>query len=1202
MAAASRLYEAKLIRIDSGTETLTSTDLGRVAAKYYIDWQTAEKFAATLKPMMTDAELLEVFGMSKEFQQLKVREEEQGELESMWIDKQICPVQARGGASTIQGKVAILLQAYISNVGQFEATSLTSDLNYITQSASRLFRAMFDITLTRTVRMSGLAEKVLEWCKCVDMRLWDPPYHHILRHFCQPPNIGNDRSAGYEAKKGGVLKDWAVQKLEERGFDFWRIRDDRMTEGELANVLGVPIAAQTVLYYVKRVPYLNTKVKLQPITGNIVRIVLQLTADFEWSDRYSGFSEPFHIWVVDPSSEDLLHYETFVLTKKARNDLHELSFIVPLNEPRPPQYIVQVVSDRWVGLTFEEAFKVSHLMLPDQDSQHTELLDLTPLPKRALKNPAYEAIYPRFTHFNAIQTQVFHTLYHTDFNVLVGAPTGSGKTIISELAMLRLFNCTPTQKVVYIAPLKALSKERMIDWRDRLVKGLGKKVVELTGDFTPDLKALEEADVVVTTPEKFDGISRNWKTRDYVKRTGLIIIDEIHLLGADRGPVLEVIVSRMRFMASQLSQPIRFVGLSTALANAPDIADWLGIGAVGLFNFKPAVRPVPMTCHIQGYPEKHYCPRMATMNKPCLTAIKNHSAHKPVLIFVSSRRQTRITAFDLIAHMAQDDQMRQLVEFGNPPWIHMPSDEVSLWVDKAHDSNLKHCLGFGVGMHHAGLSENDRSLVEELFACGKIQILIATSTLAWGVNFPAHLVIVKGTEYYDGDTKRYVDMAITDVLQMIGRAGRPQFDDNAVSVVMVHEPKKAFYRKFLYSPFPVESSLHLCLADHLNAEIALGTVLDLKQAVQYLSWTYLFRRLSANPSYYNCTSDDSSREAMVKYFEALLLDSLEQLRKSGCITMTAAHLAEGEVVPLTFASTYLGKIASTYYLSHQSVRAFTRVMSSGTLAFAELLKLLADCHEYRNVPVRHNEDKMNEELAQRVPLKVHNFESPHTKALLLLQCHLWRLKLPIEDYQTDTKNILDQSIRVIQAMIDVAALHGHAKTAENLILLLQCIQQAVHPWQDPLFTVPGLSSESIAQLSPVTLASLVEDHYHPGLSRVSKGTAASVIDHVRKLPKLSVKSSIQQARTVEVTLTLDNSPSEYAVCPKFNKLKTVSWWVGLKSIDGDLIAIRKVMMSSKKGTSRQVKIDLVDDSSRAGLKVFVAPDSYVGLDQEMIVS
>ena len=97
-------------------------------------------------------------------------------------------------------------------------------------------------------------------------------------------------------------------------------------------------------------------------------------------------------------------------------------------------------------------------------------------------------------------------------------------------------------------------------------------------------------------------------------------------------------------------------------------------------------------------------------------------------------------------------------------------------------------------------------------------VLVCTSTLAWGVNFPAHLVVVKGTEFFDGKQKRYVDFPVTDVLQMMGRAGRPQFDNQGVAVILVHEPKKTFYRKFLYEPFPVESCLHEQLHDHFNAE------------------------------------------------------------------------------------------------------------------------------------------------------------------------------------------------------------------------------------------------------------------------------------------------------------------------------------------------------------------------------------------------
>lgn len=205
---------------------------------------------------------------------------------------------------------------------------------------------------------------------------------------------------------------------------------------------------------------------------------------------------------------------------------------------------------------------------------------------------------------------------------------------------------------MYIAPLKALVKERINDWKIRFEQKLGKVVVELTGDVAPDVNAIRNSHVIITTPEKWDGISRSWQTREYVRDVSLIVIDEIHLLGEERGPVLEVIVSRTNFISSNTGKKIRIIGLSTALANARDLANWLAIGQMGLYNFKPSVRPVPLSVHVQGFPGKHYCPRMATMNRPAFQAIRQYSPCTPVLIFVSSRRQTRLTALDLISLLA----------------------------------------------------------------------------------------------------------------------------------------------------------------------------------------------------------------------------------------------------------------------------------------------------------------------------------------------------------------------------------------------------------------------------------------------------------------------------------------------------------------------------------------------------------------------
>lgn len=174
------------------------------------------------------------------------------------------------------------------------------------------------------------------------------------------------------------------------------------------------------------------------------------------------------------------------------------------------------------------------------------------------------------------------------------------------------------------------------------------------------------------------------------------------------------------------------------------------------------------------------------------------------------------------------------------------------------------------------------------------------SFAAWGVNLPARLVVVKGTEIFDAAIGRYKDMPVTDVLQMVraelhsclrccgliaswppsqmGRAGRPGFDTSGFAVILCAQEKKNFYHKFLYEPFPVESQLRAALADHLNAEIAGGSVRSRGDALDFLSYTYFYRRLPQNPAYYGL--EDSSPAGITAFLESVVDEALEALRVS----------------------------------------------------------------------------------------------------------------------------------------------------------------------------------------------------------------------------------------------------------------------------------------------------------------------------------
>jgi activating signal cointegrator complex subunit 3 len=360
-------------------------------------------------------------------------------------------------------------------------------------------------------------------------------------------------------------------------------------------------------------------------------------------------------------------------------------------------------------------------------------------------------------------------------------------------------------------------------------------------------------------------------------------------------------------------------------------------------------------------------------------------------------------------------------------------------------------------------------------------------------------VVIKGTEYFDAKTCTYVDFPVTDILQMMGRykeisflfitidfysllfrAGRPQFDDSAVACIFVQESKKNFYRKFLHEPFPVESSLHQQLTEHLNAEIGNYTIQNYQDCVEYLTWTYFFRRLIMNPSYYQC--EENTSEGIQKYLMKLIQENIENLVNHQCITVekiVTPGSGRGKVEEGNFKTNYLGLICSYYYLNHKTPlmieKALTQLHlllttssqgeqknhSSEEFMLNSLLMILSNCLEYSEIPVRHNEENLNLQLAQELKLvgnspydppsllpaeslafkPIGSMSSPHTKVYLLFHAYLKKAKLPITDYLNDTKMVFDQSNRIMNAMIDIAGEKNYLMIVYYLIYLLQLLHR-----------------------------------------------------------------------------------------------------------------------------------------------------------------
>lgn len=348
-------------------------------------------------------------------------------------------------------------------------------------------------------------------------------------------------------------------------------------------------------------------------------------------------------------------------------------------------------------------------------------------------------------------------------NFVIAAPTASGKTLIGEMAMLRTIH-REKKKAVYIAPMRALVSEKYSEFK-KAYPSL--KIAMSIGDLDSLDLWLAQYDMILASTEKMDSLIRHGV--DWLGDIGCAVFDEVHMLDDHgRGPTLEILMTRMR----RLSRDAQMVALSATVGNAKEIAEWLDADLV-----ESDYRPVMLEKGIVNEGTVYYGDdkreELEGQSKiPELRVVQDTlEKKKQLLLFYSTKRNTESgaeKAAEVVEKYLTAQEKEELNAIAGKILKAMEQHT-------AQCEKLAKCVRKGTAFHHSGLVNEQRALIEDSFRSGLLKAICATTTLGFGVNLPAHTVLVRDTSRYsEGEGARRI--GVNEVTQLFGRAGRPRYD------------------------------------------------------------------------------------------------------------------------------------------------------------------------------------------------------------------------------------------------------------------------------------------------------------------------------------------------------------------------------------------------------------------------------------------
>ena len=546
-----------------------------------------------------------------------------------------------------------------------------------------------------------------------------------------------------------------------------------------------------------------------------------------------------------------------------------------------------------------------------------EELDLEPAVVDSLRRQGYSDLYP--PQEDALPAAL------EGKSIVLAVPTASGKSLVAYLSIVSAV--LKGKKAVYIVPLRALASEKFEDLKK--FEGLGVRVALSIGDYDAEDQNLERFDVIVATSEKIDSLLRH--RASWLEQVSVVVADEIHLMNdPDRGPTLEVTLTKFKM----INPKAQIIALSATVRNSKQIAEWLGAA-----HFTSEWRPVPLKegIYVDGriFFSDNSTRTIRDIGDPVASLVQECLADGgQSLVFVNTRRSSESLARTL----------RPIVKpfIEKPPSLRSLSKDVS--VDEEEPTSLGHrlseCIRSGVAFHNAGLTNEQRRRVEESFRTGKIKCIVATPTLAAGINLPARTVIIREMTRYDSDYG-HASIPVLEIKQMCGRAGRPKYDKfgEAILVAKDEEHKSFLLENYLLAdPEDIFSKLGTepALRSHILAAIATKSVSSEEEIMSFIEHSFL------------------AVQTEVSFLEETIRRILSFLEEHEMIRLDPS----GEV-----KATFFGRRVSDLYLDPASAVIFKKALEGfhDGCEFG-ILHALASTTELQPLYLRRNDGKWVEEL------------------------------------------------------------------------------------------------------------------------------------------------------------------------------------------------------------------------------------------------